>query len=532
MPTASKILSRVCLHGSVIRNPYTGESVYTPCGTCSVCRFNQSKTNTLKVYAEEQIKKYCYFGSLTYSAKYIPRYRIDTVSIDDGMGTYLATPIHREQLYGTRRIHQGDKVVTKKYLIKGLASNDNIEPFYFNAKPQYVEDYCRKANCGVVKDELKYPEYNNTYGFINWYDLALFMKRVRKLIFKYSIDEKISCYLVAEYGPHTFRPHFHFLFFFNSDKLASCIRQIVRSCWKFGRVDCSSSRGNASSYVAEYTNSFSRIPEHLLSSRQFRPRSRFSNNFNFQFFVPSIRRAVQGDFTDFLTGIDINHHGKSLKLFASSSVVHSCFLPYASHRTERVSTLYGLCVATHGIYHRYRGGTDYSTARLVYQHFKNMSAYELANNLEQSTDYYTNVLVHHLRFVNHSLDFDDEQLCVSRFYSLFRTISKFFYYNGLDFYTPTFNRHKLYCALQHSIEFYKKRDYENLKTAFHTIEDCGDPRLLNIVSQTKEKNEELLDSDIGIQAQYEINQLINRSIKHREINDLNLCFTNMYLYNG
>lgn len=532
MQEASKILSRICLHGHVIKNPYTGVSVYTPCGTCPTCRYNQSKVNTLKVYAEEQVKKYCYFGSLSYSAKYVPRYTITAVDSNDDMGTFLATPIHRKPLHASRTIIKGSKRITKSYLVKGLDNCEDIEPFYFTAKKAYVDDYCAKANCGVVNGQLKYPEYDKTYGFINWYDLSLFMKRLRKLINKYNIDEKISCYLVAEYGPKTFRPHFHFLFFFNSDQLASCIRQIVSACWKFGRVDCSASRGHASSYVAEYTNSFSRIPQHLLDNKQFRSRGRFSNNFNFQFFKPAIAKALQGDFSSFLDGVDVVRHDRLLKLFASPSVVHSCFIPYASDNSKSVSDLYDLCVSAHGLYHRFRGSTDFGTARLTYDYFSKLSNSELYENLNHSKDFYTNVIVDHLRFVDHSLDFDDAELCIGRFYNLYRSVSRFFNTNGLSFYSKTLDRHKLYCALEMSKKFYIKRDYENLKTTFELIQDCGDSRLLNIISQTEEKNEELINSDIGIQSRYEIKRLIDMSIKHREINDANLCFTNMYLYNG
>lgn len=532
MQEASKILSRICLQGHVIKNPYTGVPVYVPCGTCPTCRYNQSKVNTLKIYAEEQTKKYCYFGSLSYSAKYVPRYTINLVDSNDDMGTYFASPIHRKPLYASRTIVKGSKRITKNFLVRGLDDCRDIEPFYFTAKKAYVDDYKFKANCGFVKGQLKYPEYNDTYGFINWYDLSLFMKRLRKLITKYGIDEKISCYLVAEYGPKTFRPHFHFLFFFNSDQLASCIRQIVSACWKFGRVDCSSSRGNASSYVAEYTNSFSRVPQHLLDNKQFRPRGRFSNNFNFQFFKPAIARALQGDFSSFIDGIDVVRHGRLLKLFASPSVVHACFLPYASDNSKSVSALYDLCVATHGFYHRFRGSTDYATARLTYGYFSKLSNGDLYENLNQSKDFYTCVVVDHLRFVDHSLDFDDAELCISRFYNLYRTVSRFFNTHGLNFYDKTINRHKLYCALEISKKFYIKRDYENLKDTFDLIQDCGDSRLLDILSQTEEKNQGLINSDIGIQSRYEIQRLIDMSVKHREINDVNLCFTNMYLYNG
>lgn len=48
-------------------------------------------------------------------------------------------------------------------------------------------------------------------------DAQLFLKRVRKNLSKYS-DEKIRYYIVSEYGPKTFRAHYHVLFFYDEVK--------------------------------------------------------------------------------------------------------------------------------------------------------------------------------------------------------------------------------------------------------------------------------------------------------------------------
>lgn len=524
---SAKILAGLCLHGRVTVNPYTGESVYVPCGTCYTCRYNKSRTSVLKINAERQIKKYCYFGSLTYSSKYIPRYAISCVSSDSDVSTYLATPIPRCDMYSTRVIHQGGKTIKKTFKIRGLSSLSDIEPFYFNAKPEYVRDYCTKSNLAISRGEYKYPEFESTYGFIAWDDLALFMKRVRKRISKIT-DEKISTYLVAEYGPVSFRPHFHFLFFFDSEKLSESIRQIVLSCWKFGRVDCSSSRGDAEQYVANYTNSFSRIPQHLSDSHEFRPRSRFSNNFGSRYFARSLSKAVQGDFSDFIDGVDICINGSSFKLRPPMQVVHSCFLPYALHRSESCSTLYSLACAFRTMYRRFRGKTDYSTAVNTYNYYSKLSDYELSTLLSSSKLYEENILFNKFRFVNHSLDFDDAEMCINRFYNFYHTFSRFFRAHGL--FVDHFDRHKLYNALDLSLKFYKLRDYENLRSTYEIIESCKDSVMANIVAQTEKKNKIILSSSVGIRSQEIINDLVNSAVKHRELNDSNINFTNSYSY--
>ncbi len=109
-------------------------------------------------------------------------------------------------------------------------------------------------------------------------DAQKFLKRFRKELNKYT-DEKVRYYLVGEYGPVHFRPHFHFLFYFNSEDTFKNFRKCILLGWSsrtrvynkrskkwhsksvsFGRVDFSLSRGKCSSYLAGYVNSRVSMP--------------------------------------------------------------------------------------------------------------------------------------------------------------------------------------------------------------------------------------------------------------------------------
>ena len=107
--------------------------------------------------------------------------------------------------------------------------------------------------------------------YLSSLDIQRFIKRLRITIsrkFKQNTTLKdyekstpsIRYFAAGEYGPSTFRPHYHLLFFFNSEFIATYITQFIRECWKFGITDSSFVEKCNSSYVAGYLNSFTHLP--------------------------------------------------------------------------------------------------------------------------------------------------------------------------------------------------------------------------------------------------------------------------------
>ena len=105
-------------------------------------------------------------------------------------------------------------------------------------------------------DKTDYPassQYgrDNLIPFLNYVDVQNYIKRLRKYLFKkLGKYEMIHFYVVGEYGPVHFRPHFHLLLFSNSPEVAKVLRECHDKSWKLGRSDFQITRGGASSYVS------------------------------------------------------------------------------------------------------------------------------------------------------------------------------------------------------------------------------------------------------------------------------------------
>ena len=129
---------------------------------------------------------------------------------------------------------------------------------------------------------------------MNYRDYQLFAKRFRKYLFtKIGSYEKISSYVVSEYSPRTFRPHFHILFFFDSDEVSENIRQAVFQSWKLGRVDTQLARDSAGSYVSGYLNSVVSLPSIFTDISFTKNKSRFSKLFGYESFRKTVETPEQ-----------------------------------------------------------------------------------------------------------------------------------------------------------------------------------------------------------------------------------------------
>lgn len=335
-----------CEHPRIIKNKYTGESVYVKCGVCPHCLISRSDAKRNLCDYEKWNRKYCYFVTLTYNSQYVPKMAL--VPIEDYEFDYPIGnnwPAVRSQLL-TRmlldpRVKKQDNgqdinmftcKVNFPYIDEHLkniyASCAAADEFRKNYKPTYQSparpyilrtiprvSRLRKFN-DIQREELvwlspekaemlkrkskcegndnAFPQFKGLLKYVNYRDYQLFAKRFRKYLFtKIGSYEKISSYVVSEYSPRTFRPHFHILFFFDSDEVSENIRQAVYQSWKLGRVDTQLARDSAGSYVSGYLNSVVSLPGIFTDVPFTKNKSRFSKLFGYESFRQTIKTPEQ-----------------------------------------------------------------------------------------------------------------------------------------------------------------------------------------------------------------------------------------------
>ena len=226
-----------CTNPVNIKNPFTGVLMTVPCGHCDSCLCCNSSQWKQRLMMESQCHNYTLFVTLTYTDEYLPL--IDLTKLDSSI------------------------------------LNDDFKE-------------------AILQSSEFIKLHNNLIPCISIKDLQDFFKRLRiNLIRKLKLNEKqrILRYFVAcEYGPTTFRPHYHMLLWFDSSKIAKVIKEYIYKAWQpktslkslssflaRNRVAFVNSASSAIGYVSQYINCLADIPQ-ILRQPLFRTKHIESRN--------------------------------------------------------------------------------------------------------------------------------------------------------------------------------------------------------------------------------------------------------------
>ena len=94
--------------------------------------------------------------------------------------------------------------------------------------------------------------------------------------FRSHFDEKgikVRFFLMSEYGPQTFRPHYHGIYFFDKKAFKNYVefaKWLESHVWKMGSVTASYPFGQRIHYIARYSFKDLKLPEHLQNTNFMR----------------------------------------------------------------------------------------------------------------------------------------------------------------------------------------------------------------------------------------------------------------------
>lgn len=550
----NKLVTR-CQHPRTVVNKYTHESVVVPCGYCPSCVLHRSavQTNLLTTYSAQF--RYVYFVTLTYAPCFLPTLEVSIVETctDDVADVPCFPDINdldasdpNTYLFGFRSVPRSASVKVKNSTVERIFKDPEIR-FSYPMKPKDLLSILNKVKHNVP----------NRIPYICNRDLDLFFKRLRS----YYPDEKLRYYAVSEYGPTSFRPHWHLLLFSNSERFSETVCENVSKAWSYGRCDASLSRGFAAPYVASYVNSFVSLPDfYTQMPKVVRPKSFHSIGFTESNLFPrKVQIAEVDEVADkCLDGIRIERDGFFRTIRPSWPYLLRLFPRFSDAFRKSPSNIYQLLFAAFTAPSRViRSGC----ADLDCDPFNCSSKQSILSFCKKYLNYVDNYgkriepgnllspkanLPHcDILILTECRLYDGVDLEIthrlSRVYRFFLGISKFirtyssdgsseFFWSGSTSGGELFGRERFLRIISEKIvNFWNRYDYNRLVDFYQTLEDSNDKDLVDfeIRNYSFRYNRTVLDKEIP----YNELPLVRRlaavaltkcrdKVKHKRVNDM------------
>ena len=267
----------MCINNKWITNKYTGQDIFVPCGKCASCQQEKAMRRVTRLRNSVTSDYISLFVTLTYDNTFIPYVRRQDVA-----NKVFPLPVYRDK----RQYYYYDRslksLVSK--VINGTVCLDKISKVKYGRS---IEEHSNLVNSltDLKNTNQRYDKFTKDKISVIYYkDLQNFIKRLRQNVWRdYGIHSPIKVFMCSEYGPTTWRGHFHLLLFIPSAFDKEFRNSIVKS-WPFADKDIT--RENikfdfgAKHYVAAYVNRPTDYPS-FLSSPAVRPKSSSSTNLGF-----------------------------------------------------------------------------------------------------------------------------------------------------------------------------------------------------------------------------------------------------------
>lgn len=543
-----------CQHPRTVVNKYTHEPVVVSCGHCPSCILRRSgiQTNLLTTYSAQF--RYVYFVTLTYAPCFLPTLEVSIIEADtDDIADVPCVPNIDDldagdpntYLFGFRSVPRSASVKLKGSTVERTFKDPEIK-FSYLMKPKELLSILGKINHNIP----------NRIPYVCNRDLDLFLKRLRS----YYPDEKLRYYAVSEYGPTSFRPHWHLLLFSNSERFSQTVCENVSKAWSYGRCDASLSRGFAAPYVASYVNSFVALPDfYTQMPKVVRPKSFHSIGFTESNLFPRKVRVSEIDkVTDkCLDGVSVELNGFFRTIKPTWSYLLRLFPRFSDPIRKSPSSIYQLLSAAFTAPERViRSGcadigcdpfcesSKQSILSFCKQYLNYVDNYGKSNELRNFLPIQANLPHSDVLILSECRLYDGVDLepthRVSRLYRFFLGISKFIRTYSTDGYSGFFwssgtpegellSRERFLRIISEKIVvFWNRYEYNRLVDFYQTLEDSDDKDLVDfeLRNYSFRYNRTVLDEEKPYHELPLVRRLAAASlmkcrdkVKHKEVND-------------
>lgn len=547
----NKLVTR-CQNPRTVVNKYTHEPVVVSCGSCPSCILRRSgiQTNLLTSYSAQF--RYVYFVTLTYAPCFLPTLEVSVVEActDDIADVSVVPDINdldagdpNTYLFGFRSVPRSASVKLKYSTVERTFKDPDVSFSY----PMTSKDLLS------ILDKVKH-NVPNRIPYVCNRDLDLFLKRLRS----YYPDEKLRYYAVSEYGPTSFRPHWHLLLFSNSERFSQTVLENVSKAWSYGRCDASLSRGFAAPYVASYVNSFVSLPDfYVQMPKVVRPKSFHSIGFTESNLFPrKVRIAEIDEVADkCLNGVRVERDGYFRTVKPSWSYLLRLFPRFSDSIRQSPSNVYQLLSAAFTAPERvirsgcadltcdpFNESSKQSILSFCKQYLNYVDNYGKRNDKRNVLSPKENLPHSDILILSECRLYDGIDLepvhRTTRLYRFFLGIAKFirtyssngeFLWAGSSFPGYAGSRERALRVLSEKIiGFWRRYDYNRLVDFYQTLEDSNDKDLLDfeLRNYSFRYDKSVLDNEVPYKSLPLVRRLAAASlmkcrdkVKHKKVND-------------
>lgn len=263
-----------CLHPVRVQ---TADGVhYFPCGHCSACLKSKNSKWQHRLFQQCITPGiHTLFVTLTYSNEHLPLVNLDFDSISPDFCDVVSVTRTKFKRGLSTEYYRDD--VTDYFIDRFGYDFVDLSLSVINSIPHFVQS--RKSKTSITYDTSK------RFGICLRQDIQDFVKRLRSILSRCPSladkDTSFTYFICSEYGPGTFRPHYHGLLFFHDRTVAQlCNDSFILDAWSKCDTSCFSesepiskfvtNKFGAASYVSKYVTCCSDLPA-VLDYPAFRP---------------------------------------------------------------------------------------------------------------------------------------------------------------------------------------------------------------------------------------------------------------------
>lgn len=269
-----------------IKNPYTGKCMLVKCGYCESCLMEKAARREVRLHLEMEQRRglMSFFITLNYSNRFVPYVFIPEFDGDE-QDTYSVYRNYIPRIVYHRHSTRYTLKVTPNTSPLCEIPSDKLKYFIDNVQrtlhsDKGIDAFPKLTNC----------KNRDIMGVCLSQDFSNFVKRIRRRIEYHELPRLVSYWRVAEYGPTTFRPHFHAVLTFDMPsnsynyKTFIQLKAAIMQSWPFCSLQQIKQNveiaRNPEQYVSRYISSNTRLP-YCLQRGFFAPKPSHSLYYGF-----------------------------------------------------------------------------------------------------------------------------------------------------------------------------------------------------------------------------------------------------------